>query len=922
MHGLERRVVCGLALLLALGALAGCAQFSGWFRDAPEGVAASFEGSYAWEMLGVERGKQPQACGAALGAQAAKAKAQELLSRMREAQQLQALLGARGKPLKLGKAAACRVKRDQPKRGRGVALQDGGPTGEEEIGTLVEIPAGSDAALYLAEVYDEGESWASIKEVDPEGERLVQIETLVPEDYDLEPEGELSVGEVPWFLPGETGSGELIAEVLEGLAEAGPEGWVFRPAALAEADPAYLAFAQEASDPELDWSQADAIVDEESEELVLFVPSAGAVAAGEALWGSRLSFLDDGHSLAVRAPVRRVTRPATNTQRWTVQRNTTTQRPTIRSTIRTRHLPQPFGLCPYQHYGRLSRAKKALCNTWEQRHQPKVNRVKFKSAKKNVRETSQKTVQTLNANASVIGLSGKNANLVLAGFKDVSQERIDKFYQEAARAAASGANQTNGLLRFPFIADNDRLPDDRLSPPEDTISTAVNATCSFASDLIGQITRVGENTIDAICFILGEMNGWREVQSVQEQADLREGINRIASQAFGVEVFTLGDIEKRILGIENAGLSSDERQQVNSFLGQLEQLLQQQMGTESLEASKVLATALFGLRQAFRASHTEADAIGNGQLFVKSMIDEMGPELFLMIHFMQQATSELTWNINADWERHIPVQDFATLGKFLDMLKSKDIINTDNAVKLITFVGVFSQLALENGMTFEVKEALARAGFLAELAVEAQVAGYNTAQQFEVLTEIGGESVDFKFQSLKLRIEDKTTFITGIVVPFLKDGVAVKGLIERIKKVDKALEGSAGNAPQLIVVVVQQASEANVNELCADVRSGRTFAFVVVIVNGRVALNGTCHSIDSSVNDKLLGSGRDGGDVAQGVCDLEVTLCGGETDTSSSGGGGASAPPVIVSLPLPPEVLCPGGGACLTPEGKRLWLGD
>ncbi len=51
MHGLGRRVVCGLA---------GCAQFSGWFRDAPEGVAASFEGSYAWEMLGVERCSLPR----------------------------------------------------------------------------------------------------------------------------------------------------------------------------------------------------------------------------------------------------------------------------------------------------------------------------------------------------------------------------------------------------------------------------------------------------------------------------------------------------------------------------------------------------------------------------------------------------------------------------------------------------------------------------------------------------------------------------------------------------------------------------------------------------------------------------------------------------------------------------------------------
>jgi len=270
----------------------------------------------------------------------------------------------------------------------------------------------------------------------------------------------------------------------------------------------------------------------------------------------------------------------------------------------------------------------------------------------------------------------------------------------------------------------------------------------------------------------------------------------------------------------------------------------------------------------------------------------MGPGLFLMLHFMQQATSELAWGVTADWERHIPVRDFATLGTFLDRLKNKDIVNTDNAVALLSRVGRLSQRALEEGIMPPVKQALARAGLLTQLAVEAQTAGLLTTEDFAVLPEIEGEPLDFTLRSRRLTTGDDPTPIAGIVQPVLADEIEAEALSARLSQADNTLKGQK-RAPELLVAVVEQAGEASLTALCAQVHTQRTHAFVVLVANGRVA----CHSAQSEADAKLLGAGRDATDLAQQVCNLEVTLCEDEpqTNTSSSGREEAGSPSTAYS---------------------------
>ncbi len=249
----------------------------------------------------------------------------------------------------------------------------------------------------------------------------------------------------------------------------------------------------------------------------------------------------------------------------------------------------------------------------------------------------------------------------------------------------------------------------------------------------------------------------------------------------------------------------------------------------------------------------------------------MGPGLFLMLHFMQQATSQLAWNTNStDWESYIPVQDFAALGTFLNMLRNETTINTDNAVALLSQVGRLSQRALGEGPTPQIKQALARAGFLTELAVEAQAAGLRTSWDFAVLGEIEGEPLDFTLRSRRLVAGDEPTPVAGLVQPALVDEAGAQALWARINATDNALRSK--RAADLLAVLVAQAGEASLAALCADVRAQRTHAFVVVVANGRTA----CHSAQSTADAKLLGAGRARAELAQQVCDLEVTLCGNE----------------------------------------------
>ena len=257
--------------LLLTATLAGCSPF--FTRDVQQEAAGveDLTSTDSW-LIAAQGTGDPEVCEKDLSRTEARKETKATLKEEEDAQALKKVLASLGKQLKILGAHGCVVKEEASSDSQSTAQGIRGQTAEEET-ILVEVPAGSDAALYFVESGDEGNYWASLKQSVPGGVKLVHMEV------GLQQTGVQGLGTEPatvsFFLPDAQGTQDVVDQVKEQLQQGGG------------AASASLRAMEEAGD--LDWSRAEVIVldaaEGEDTEALLVVPMADSAAAGQALWG-------------------------------------------------------------------------------------------------------------------------------------------------------------------------------------------------------------------------------------------------------------------------------------------------------------------------------------------------------------------------------------------------------------------------------------------------------------------------------------------------------------------------------------------------------------------------------------------------------------------------------------------------------------
>ncbi|MCR4404826.1 MAG: hypothetical protein NUW06_06110 [Candidatus Acetothermia bacterium] len=155
MRGLKIGWLIGVLLLL--GALSGCSLFL------PEGIeditnSDELGSSSGWFVAAQGQGGPP-GCMQELAPGQVRKVAERLISTKPEAKLLQQALERRGKRLQLGKAHGYKVRAHSRVGGQGLFALE-----EATEATLIEVPAGADAALYLLEsASGDATEWASMR---------------------------------------------------------------------------------------------------------------------------------------------------------------------------------------------------------------------------------------------------------------------------------------------------------------------------------------------------------------------------------------------------------------------------------------------------------------------------------------------------------------------------------------------------------------------------------------------------------------------------------------------------------------------------------------------------------------------------------------------------------------------------------------
>ncbi len=429
-------------LLLVVGILTGCSLFLSSDEVVQKDLAVM--DSSTWLIAAQGQGGPPN-CVKDLPPSQAKKLAEKALKDKREIQLLKQALERRGKKLVLSKAHGCKVKGKA--RGQGLSAQQESP----DL-TLIEVPAGSDAALYLLEnePAQESNSWAAMVGVDEGGQWLTQLEVGLEEEVTSSEE---PVG-VDLFLPDEIGTQEIASQVQPLLSTtAGSQG---------------------VSAQELDWSQAQVVIlnaDLDEATALVVVPEVGAT-TGQALLPGGMSFdLDRAVHTAVK--VQRVSTGGTSGSKWQILPEPVPQLPVIKPVpkptptppklpapkpappsppplppapvvIKGIELPKPMlPYCPAPYMGPASAVSRLQCMDYDERWYEKTWENQTRPSLFNgVAQASTQVTQALNK-PGIAFFPDPRMSVLLAGFQNVNLQTVQRLRELALKG--DFPNPTSGV---------------------------------------------------------------------------------------------------------------------------------------------------------------------------------------------------------------------------------------------------------------------------------------------------------------------------------------------------------------------------------------------------------------------------------------------------------------------------------------------
>jgi len=415
--------------LATLAALAGCSLF---FPDevAKKDLSAK-DNSYSTWLIAAQGQGGPPNCVKDLTAGQAKKLADKALKENKEVQVLAQALKGKGKKLWTVKARGCKVQRKSHSNAPGLTAQQETTT----EATLVEVPAGSDAALYLLENSEDGNYWASLKESADVGERLLHLEVGLMDEIGVQAtQADEAVGQMSLLLPDDLGTQEVTSDLQRLLSSDEMTSAGLR-AMQAEA---------------LDWANAEVILDEshaslgedgsQEMEAVVVVPSVDST-AGQALWGRTRPPLEESRAVYAKVAVKK-TPPQPSNPRPRLQVVSPPTQVKKGSELQF----EPFDLCPYAQYGRVSALRKPLCYQWEQKAAPKVQGVTFDRGMKGLPAVHNQVQQTSGTTKrGVMAIAGLKGNLIVVGMKNIDVVKLTQLYEKTVKGQGSTVEGQDAL---------------------------------------------------------------------------------------------------------------------------------------------------------------------------------------------------------------------------------------------------------------------------------------------------------------------------------------------------------------------------------------------------------------------------------------------------------------------------------------------
>ncbi len=105
----------------------------------------------------------------------------------------------------------------------------------------------------------------------------------------------------------------------------------------------------------------------------------------------------------------------------------------------------PFDLCPYQHYGRVSPFTKPLCYQWEQQAAPKVQQVTFDRGVKSLPTVhNQSAPDSRSAATGIIGIAGSKGGLLLVGTQGLDSQKLQQLYDQTLGSQGISQQEVEG----------------------------------------------------------------------------------------------------------------------------------------------------------------------------------------------------------------------------------------------------------------------------------------------------------------------------------------------------------------------------------------------------------------------------------------------------------------------------------------------